>query len=526
MQAKQRWTAALAMTLALALVLGGCAPSQPPRSAAPTTAAPPEAAPAALAGAYVMVGDDYGYPSPFSFYSRGPGYIRMSYLFDTLVWKDADGVIPWLAERWELSADGTAWTFELRQDVTWHDGQPLTAADVAFTYRYFAERAAEGMVRWGWPLERLVAAEASADGRTVTLRTDGPVAGLLTDLFGSLPIIPQHIWQGVAEPAKKLDAEAVVGSGPFILRAYDQAEGRYLYDANPDYFLGQPVVERLALIRVPDAALALLVGEVHEASFSGSGIASVTQLREQPGLAVVEGPSDWALKLYFNTTRAPFDRREVRQAVALAVDRQALVTRAQLGGAVVASTGLLSPDSPWCAPHLPAYEHDLAAAQAMLAAAGVAPFETALLTTPAYAREAELLQADLAALGITVAVRTGDRATVDDLLRAGDFDLLITGHGGTANPDIGHPSVPAAWEHTEYTEVYEASLRAMDEAERRALVWRLQEIIAEELPILPLWHPLMWEVYTPGGPTPFYTSGGVASGIPLAVNKLMFLPAP
>ena len=521
----RRGALALLVTLALVL-LSGCAPSQPPPEGSPPAAGDELTPTAAAATTYVMAGDDYGYPSPFAFYSRGPGYIRMSYLFDTLVWKDADGVIPWLAERWALSDDGTAWTFELRPDVTWHDGQPLTAEDVAFSYTYFGERAAEGMVRWGWPIEHVAAAEASADGRTVTLHTAEPVAGLLSDLFGSLPIIPRHIWQGVAEPLKKLDAEAVIGSGPFILRAYDQAEGRYLYEANPRYFMGAPKVEQLALIRVQDAALALLVGDVHEASFSGSGIASVTELREQPGLAVIEGPSDWALKLYYNTTRTPFDRREVRQALALAIDRQALVTRAQLGGAVVASIGLLSPSSPWHAPNLPAYAHDAAAAQALLSAAGVTSLQTTLLTTPTYAREAELIRSDLAAVGITVEVRTADMATVDGLLNAGEFDLLVTGHGGTANPDMGHPSVPAVWENTEYTEVYEASLRAMDEGERRALVWRLQEIIAEELPILPLWHPLMWEVYTPGGPTPFYTAGGVANGIPLAVNKLMFLNTP
>ncbi|RJS84787.1 peptide ABC transporter substrate-binding protein, partial [Methanophagales archaeon] len=82
-------------------------------------------------------GGDWGYPSPFGFYPRGPGYIRMSFGFDTLTWKDQDGaVIPWLADSWEKSDDGKAWTFHLHEGVKWHDGEPFTAKDVQFTFDY------------------------------------------------------------------------------------------------------------------------------------------------------------------------------------------------------------------------------------------------------------------------------------------------------------------------------------------------------------------------------------------------------
>jgi len=515
----------LAGLLALATALAGCVPADL-QSTAPNAGSSPDGSssvahqqPVTL----VMPGDDWGYPSPFAFYLRGPGYLRMSYLFDTLVWKDEQGIIPWLAEEWEMSPDGLTWTFRLRDDARWHDGQPLTAEDVVFTFDYFRDKYAQGMVKWSWPLGQIDRAEVANEGRAVVVHLAAPTAGLLTDLFASLPIIPQHIWADVEDPLRKLDEEAVIGSSLFRLREYSKEEGRYVYEANPDFFLGQPLVDELIFIKVKDPALALLAGDVEEASFSGKAVASVRQLEGNSAFQVLEGPGYWTLKLYFNTTRAPLDQQAVRQAIAYAIDRQGIVDKAQMGGAVVASTGILSPGTYWHQPNLPTYLHDAAKAQELLSAAGVGPFEATLLTTETYVRDAELIKNDLQPLGIGVTVKTADMATVDSLLKEGNFDLLITGHGGTANPDMGDPVPECAWSSSAYSEAYARSLRAADDAERREQVWLMQEIIAEELPALALWHPLMWEVYRPGKAYPFYTADGVANGIPTANNKLMFL---
>lgn len=473
----------------------------------------------------VMPGDDWGYPSPFAFYTRGPGYLRMSYLFDTLVWKDRNGYIPWLAEKWELADDGMTWTFHLRSGVRWHDGQPLTAEDVAFTFLYFKDKTVQGMVKWGWPVQKVASAKVADSGKAVVIRMEAPTAGLMTDLFGSLPIIPKHIWADVEDPLQKLDAEAVIGSSLFKLREYSKEEGRYVYEANPDFFLGKPAVDELIFIKVSDPALALLAGEVDEASFSGSGIASVRELQDKPEFKIVEGPSDWTLKLYFNTKREPLDQKAVRQAIAYAINRQEIVEKAQMGGAIVASLGVLSPGSYWHNPNLPTYPHDPAKAQQMLAEAEIAPFGVTLLTTETYIREAELVRTHLQAIGIEVTVKTGDRTTVDQMLNEGNFDLLITGHGGTANPDQENPSVDAVWSNADYAAAYAQLVATVDDAQRREYSWKMQEITAEELPVLALWHPLMWEVYRPGKAEPFFTPEGVDGGIPSANNKLMFMPA-
>ena len=85
-----------------------------------------------------LAGGDFGYPSPFA-YVRGPGIIQASYLFDTLLWPDSTGKpIPWLASKREHSADGKEWRFTLREGIKWHDGRPLTADDVVFSFNYLS----------------------------------------------------------------------------------------------------------------------------------------------------------------------------------------------------------------------------------------------------------------------------------------------------------------------------------------------------------------------------------------------------
>lgn len=86
-------------------------------------------------------GGDWGFPSPLAFYPRGPGYTMMSFCFDTLVWPDSTGDFTGLlAKSWEQSADGLTWTFHLRDNVTWHDGEHFSTNDVKFTYDYLSNK--------------------------------------------------------------------------------------------------------------------------------------------------------------------------------------------------------------------------------------------------------------------------------------------------------------------------------------------------------------------------------------------------
>jgi len=509
---------ALLLTVAMTAGCGKPAPAATEQRADTSTSV------AAEAKTLMLPGDDWGYPSPFAFYSRGPGYIRMSFLFDTLTWKDEHGVIPWLADDWQASDDGAEWTFTLHPGVTWHDGKALSAEDVAFTFKYFKTN--QAAFKWSWPVDKVESAEA-VDEETVVLKLTEPLAGAHEELIGSLPIIPKHIWEGVDDPAKFTAGEAVVGSGPFKLVEYSKEQARYVYGANMDYFKGAPTVDTLIFVKVENQALALETGTTDYASFWGKEIEAVQAFEDDEKYGIIDGPSFWVLQMIFNTQKAPFDDVELRRAVAHAIDRQQIVEQVTHGGAIVANLGIVSPFTDWHNPDLPTYEHDPAQAKTMLEEAGGTDLSLTLITTGGFAREAELVQADLEAIGVEVEVQAGDYSTIDELLREGNFDLAINGHGGIANPAILRtPTWPAeSYSNDAYDDLYRQQASTVDEEARRKSVWQLQEIIAEDLPVLTLYHPKMWTVYDASAlDTWFYTQDGVGFGIPISMNRLIFLP--
>jgi len=509
----------LAIILLATLVLGCVPETVTPAPAASSSSSEETPEPVTV----IYADRDWGYPSPFGFYPRGPGYVRMSLLFDTLTWKDDTGIVPLLAKDWQVSDDGLQWSLSLRDGVTFHDGEPLTVADVVFSYTYLQAHATE--FAWDASLDKLAGVEARDDATLVITLTE-PLAGFLVDMAGTVPIIPKHIWESVDDPVRFTDPEAVIGSGPFRLVEYNKEEARYIYEANPDYFLGKPVVDRLVFRKVQDDALALQTGDVDAATFSGKECTAVEVL-EQAGKKATEGPSYWVLQVIMNTTQAPLDSIAVRQAIAKAINREQIVEQVTQQGAVVANLGIISPDTEWANPDLPAYPYAPQEAKAALEELGIGDLELSLITTSNYVREAELIRASLAEAGISVEIKTGDTSTVDGLLREGTFDLAVTGHGGIANPSIlATPDWPAGtYSNPSYNALFAAQAAETDTEARRALVYRLQEIIAEELPVITLYHPTMWLVYDPGSFDGWYfTEGGIGKGIPLATNKLVFLP--
>lgn len=191
---------------------------------------------------------DVGPPTPFRISSAGPGgAVLLSLLYDTLVWKDENGIIPWLASAWDVSPDGRLVTFTLRKDVSWQDGQPLTARDVAFSFACYAQHP------YQWMSTFVVQSATSPDDGTVKIQLSQPYAPFLDEIAGVVPIIPEHVWSAVDDPARYTGANASVGSGPYQLATYQSAQGAYRLTANPHYFAGDVLVEEVQQIDVPDA---------------------------------------------------------------------------------------------------------------------------------------------------------------------------------------------------------------------------------------------------------------------------------
>ena len=468
---------------------------------------------------------EVGAPTPFQVSTVGPGgAVLLSLLYDTLTWKDGDGIIPWLATEWEGSADGLTYTFQITNGALWHDGQPLTAADVAFSFSYYAQHP----FRW-MGTDVVAAAEATSD-RAVRIALKRPYAAFLEDICGVVPIVPHHIWEPVADPIAYEGADRYVGSGPYTLAEYDATNGAYRLLANERYWNGRPLASEWRQFVVPAEARVQIVQQ-GEADVSLSNDASVRDvLANDARLAVFETAPLSIVRLVVNPTTPPLDRVEVRQAIAYALDRARIAETVTRGPAIVGGTGVVPPETPWYNPAVPQYGFDQIRAEELL---GGERLTLSLIADP-NAREPDLMVPMLEAVGITLNVQRTDAPTRTQLLTEGNFQLALTSHIGVgADPDFlrrwyaGEEANAFAqgliFANAEFTALADEQATILDPAARRPLVDRMQVILAEQLPTIVLYHRRFYWVHDPAVFTPTPTWGGLMNGIPFPNNKLALL---
>lgn len=504
-------------TLGLVFLAFGLACSQPPTDA-------------------YLIGDpqgDWGFPSPFAHNPRGPGYLRVSFLFDTLIWKDAHGFVPALAQSWEYEAQPPAYTFHLRPGVLWHDGRPLTATDVAFTFDYLKVHPIPWVdVR---PVEK-VEVLGPLSVRVTLAKTYAP---FLEEIAGGMFILPQHIWQDVQDPMRFQETRATIGSGPYKFGDYRREHGLYHFIAFDRHYRGQPAIPNLSFVQVGNELLALKGKAIQAAAIPPEAAAELKGQR----LAVSSQPHFWCLKLLFNHQRFPLRDLAFRRACAQALDLPDLVSQTARGHGLPGSPGLLPPDSPWYHAAMTTYPFDPGASRQLLSSLGYQEtprgwlkdgkiLDLELLCAPNYARVAEYLQKSFHAIGITVHLRPLDHTILDQKVRAGEFDLALSGHGGLGGDPKILNDVTQGRLAMEFLGGYQPSaalsrlladqLLTLNDQSRRRQVADIQEKLAEELPSLPLYYPTQY--FAHDGRVPwFFTQGGIAKGIPIFVNKIALL---
>ena len=475
---------------------------------------------------------DWGFPSPYSHYSRGPGYVRMSLIFDTLVWKDQNGFVPALAESWQM--DGDAYVFNLRKNVSWQDGEPFTANDVVFTVNYIKEHP------YPWVNSEPIRSAEALDDYTVKLNLNHSYAPFLDMVAGTLPILPEHIYKDVSDPAQFQDDKALIGTGPYRLLDYDKAQGTYLYEAYDGYYLGAPNVKQLRFVKVSSemSAAAMEKGDVDAASVP----ADVSEDLKKKGLTVLKGNRDGITKIMVNHRKEPFSDVRLRQAIYYAIDRQSLVDTALRGYGIVASPGLFAPDSEWCNPDVEAYAYSPSKAGELLGEMGYVkdgqyfsknsqPLEAEMLVTSASERVGELIKQYLEQAGFKITLKSVDSKTLDSLVGEWDFDLALSGHGGMCgDPEILNRIIGEGYtfNSARYTadpkmnDLLSEEVSEMDPAKRKELVDEVQSVYAQDLPALPLYYSDSYWA-SDGKVDMYYTKRGIANGIPIAQNKLSFV---
>jgi len=502
------------------------------------------AAPAGSQEAAVRIAwwTDVGFPTPFSFSTVGPGgVVRLTLLYDSLLWKDDRGLIPWLAESWRTSSDGTRYVFRLRRQVVWHDGRPLTARDVRFSFAYFRRHP------FRWVDLSVVRAVEVQDRETVVVELARPFAPFLENVAGVVPVIPEHVWGGVEAPERRQSLEVAVGSGPYRLVEYRPELGFYRFVAFAGYFRGRPVVREIQYVVVPPArqVLAVQTGEVDLAMTTAPEV--VDLFRGHPYLRVLATEPLSVGRLVFNLEHPLGGRKLFRQALAHAVDVPDVANWVTRGSGIPGNPGVVRPGDPWYTPRVRRYAFDPVQARRLLRSLGYedrdgdgfleGPDGTRLVVevVTSAARETEPLLRSLLRVGVDARARVVDPPTRAQLAAEGRFLVLYTTHVGAG----GDPDYLRTWFSGEEANAFAAGTvlrtpefqrwarlqaEAVDPAQRRRAVYQLQRVLSEELPTLVLFYRPFYWVYDSRKLRLWNTRGGLLNGIPLVENKLLFLP--
>lgn len=450
---------------------------------------------------------------------------------------------PWLAEGWESSADGRTHTFRLRPGVTWSDGTPFTSADVLFSLQAVYDRKAQSVLASSLLVGGQPIRGRAPDPETVVLTFAAP-SGPGVRLLDALPILPKHKLDGALAAGAFASAwnsstppSEIVGTGPFVVREYQPGQ-RVVLDRNPRYWRraadggALPYLDRVVIEIVPDQNAELLRLQAGGLDLTSSELrpedyVPVRAAEEQGRLRLIElgvGPDADAFWFCLNPEVKGKDprfafvqRREFRQAIAHAVDREAFAEAVFLGAAVPVWGPITPGNVGWFWPDVPRYPHDDARARALLASAGLANHDAdPVLETPQltearftvltqrgigwYERGTAVLRDELAGVGIALDIVPLEFGALIERLLACDYDAvyyrpLATDLDPAGNLDfwlssgsghfwnIGQRTPATEWERRIDTLMLEQAA-SLDPDRRRQQFNLVQQIVAENLPVL------------------------------------------
>jgi peptide/nickel transport system substrate-binding protein len=425
-------------------------------------------------------------------------------IFDALVKKDDHyNLQPWLATSWE-QPDPLTWVFHLRDGVRFHDGRPLTANDVVWTIESLIDPKAGGLITAKSGSFAAIERAEARDRLTVVVHLKRPDAGLLFNmsdgLFGVVP----------AGSGKDFGLHPV-GTGPFRFVSAVQ-DKEVIVERNPDYWAGAPKLARVRFAVVPDAITTALELKKGSGDLESNAITldMVHALRNAPNLVTETAPSSVVVYINFNVQDAVLKDRRVRQAIACAIDRQAIVDALWRGKARLANS--LLPPGHWARAadaEMATYPHDVARAKALLDAAGfparnegVRLRVTLKTSTDETTRlMAAVLQQQLRKVGIDLQIRSAEFGTFYSDVTKGAFQVYaLRWIGSNEDPDIFRYAYSSAsfppkggnrgrYSNPRLDALLNDAAAAKEQGARRKDYVAVQQILAEDLPGIPLWYP-------------------------------------
>jgi peptide/nickel transport system substrate-binding protein len=429
--------------------------------------------------------------------------------YDTLVMFNASlEIVPGLAASWEASDDLLTWTFHLRE-ASWHDGTPVTASDVAFSIGRIKDPETASPRSGDFAVVERIGVP---DERTAVFHLSEPFTPLLSFLAMSMNVIvPQHV---VAEHGNLQNV--VVGSGPFRFVEY-LPQTRLVLERFDDYWGTDadgnelPYLDGITFTFYPDPTArttAILTGDVDWIEYVPA--VDVPTVQADPDVEVVGGLAANYRSLMFNVAREPFDDHRVRQALAHAIDKQAVVDLALFGTGGVVATGTTIPGGNYYAVDSTPYDTpDLERARALLTEAGHPDgfaFDLYVTSTYDFLRDpAEIIQANLAEIGVRANIVLEDWSIYLPTFYARDYAATILGFSGQTDPDAFlhtpfHSASGGNWFNfadETLDELLEAGRREPDPVARREIYLEAQERILELSPMVFLFHSAQYSAQRP-----------------------------
>jgi peptide/nickel transport system substrate-binding protein len=352
-------------------------------------------------------------------------------IYEPLVRLDSElNVVPAIAESWSFSEDGTTLTFKLDADAKFSDGTPVTAADVKASFERLLDEATGAAARSNF---LSIASIDTPDNGTVVFTLSQPDAPIL---------VAMATINAAVVPASAIEAGTIgttaLGSGPFKLDQWDP-NSREVLSANAEWAGGELAIDGITISVLPDetAILASLrAGQTDFALLNDPLIA--TLVPNEPNLQLNAIPGLAYNVLQLNPSRPPMDNLLVRQAISCAVNRQevldtALVGEGQVTGPLTMPAYASDPSTLFC------YEQDLEKAKALMEEAGMADgFKATVIAAsgepPVASAEAQVLQSQLAEIGVDLEIKIMELNVFVDTWLAGDFDMAVAQNGGRPDP--------------------------------------------------------------------------------------------
>ncbi|UMA64530.1 ABC transporter substrate-binding protein [Roseivivax marinus] len=440
-------------------------------------------------------------------------------------------IVPGLAESWEVSEDGTQYTFKLREGVTFHSNdqfepsREFNADDVIFSFdrQGNEENPYNGYSGGTWEyfnamsMPELIESIEKVDEYTVRFNLTRPEAPFIANMamdFASI-LSKEYADQLQEAGTPEMLNQAPIGTGPFEFVGY-QKDAVIRYQANEDYWKGAAPIDNLVFAITPDASVRyqkLQAGECHVMPYPNPADLDAMESDESVNLMSQEGLNVGYLA--YNTQVAPFDKVEVRKALNMAIDKQAIIDVVFQG----AGTAAKNPIPPTIWSYNDAVEddeYDPEAAQAMLEEAGVSDLSMEIWAMPVQRpynpnarRMAELLQEDFAQIGVNAEIVSYEWG--EYLERSKDMDrqgaVLLGWTGDNGDPDnflavlLGCDAVGgsnrAQWCHEPFDELIQQAKTTSDQEERTQLYEEAQVVFKEQAPWATIAHSVVFEPIRP-----------------------------